>query len=186
MSVQPTRLAHAGLLAVVASAFAIPATAFADHKDGHRGKPESPGKSLEAHDKDKKDKGEKGEKGDNGKKLGHNAKGDGPRSETESQAPAPAPVAAQAPSLAPAAPAVLPPCTSKRYIKLTLGRRANIRRAKVLLNGRSVGVAFGKRKVTARIDLRKRVKGTYVVRTVVVTKKLRIKTGTRRYRVCGG
>jgi hypothetical protein len=67
-----------------------------------------------------------------------------------------------------------------------VGKRRFVRRARVLLNGRTVTVAYGKRNVTARIDLRGRVKGTYVVRTIVVTKGLRIKTRTRRYRVCGG
>ena len=94
-------------------------------------------------------------------------------------------VTATAPSLSPP-PAALPPCVSKRYFKITLGKRRSVRRARVLLNGRAVTVSYGKRKVKARIDLRGRIKGTYVVRTVVVTKRLRIKTGTRRYRVCGG
>ncbi|HEX8085669.1 MAG TPA: hypothetical protein VF529_15360 [Solirubrobacteraceae bacterium] len=102
------------------------------------------------------------------------------------QAPAaPAPVAATAPSQSPTV-IVLPPCTSKRYFRITLGKRRNLRSARVLLNGRPVAITRGKRKWTARIDLRHRVKGTYVVRTVVVTKRMRIKTGTRRYRVCGG
>ena len=81
---------------------------------------------------------------------------------------------------------VLPPCTSKRYFRIKLGKRKNIRTVRVLLNGRPIPVTRGKRNLTARIDLRHRVKGTYVVRTVVVTKRMRIKTGTRRYRVCGG
>ena len=192
MSVHPTRLVRAGLLAVAASIFVMPSSALADHKDDHRGKPESPGKSLEAHDKDKKDKKDKGEKGkpespgksdeDHGKKLGHNEKGDGPRSETENQAP----VAAQAPSTVAPQTVVLPPCTSSRYFKITVGKRKNIRRARVLLNGKTVSVSYGKRKVKARIDLRGRVKGTYMVTTVVVTKKNRIKTRTRTYKVCGG
>jgi hypothetical protein len=179
MSVQPTRLARAGVLAVAAGALIMPSAALAHHKGGHEGKPEHPGNSAEAH---AKNEAKKEGKKDNGKKLGHNAKGDGPRSETEA-APAAAPVAASAPSQSPV---VTPPCTSKRYFKITLGRRANVRRARVLLNGKIVTVSYGKRKVTARIDLRNRVKGTYVVRTVVVTKRLRIRTGTRRYRVCGG
>lgn len=101
------------------------------------------------------------------------------------QDPAPAPVQGSAPSQSPQV-VVLPPCTSKRYFRIKLGKRKNIRRARVLLNGRPVAITRGRRNVTARIDLRHRVKGTYVVRTVVVTKRLRIKTGTRRYRVCGG
>jgi hypothetical protein len=100
-------------------------------------------------------------------------------------APAPAPAEGGAASQSPAVVA-LPPCTSKRYFRITLGKRKNVRRARVLLNGKPVTVRYGKRRVTARIDLRHRVKRTYVVRTVVVTKRLRIKTGTRRYRVCGG
>lgn len=101
------------------------------------------------------------------------------------QAQPPAPVEGAAPSQSPTV-VVLPACTSKRYFRVTLGKRKNVKRARVLLNGKRVSVKRGKRKVFARIDLRHRVKGTYVVRTVVVTKKLRIKTGTRRYRVCGG
>ncbi|HEX8205160.1 MAG TPA: hypothetical protein VF587_03775 [Solirubrobacteraceae bacterium] len=100
-------------------------------------------------------------------------------------APTPAPAEGSASSQSPTV-VVLPPCTSKRYFKITLGRTKNVRRARVLLNGKRVAVTRGKRKVTARIDLRHRVKRTYVVRTVVVFKNLRIKTGTRRYRVCGG
>ena len=96
-------------------------------------------------------------------------------------APVPGGASSQSPTVV-----VLPPCTSKRYFRITLGKRKDVRRARVLLNGRPVPVTRGERKVTARIDLRHRVKGTYVVRTVVVTKRLRIKTGTRRYRVCGG
>lgn len=101
------------------------------------------------------------------------------------QAQPPAPVEGAAPSQSPMV-VMLPACTSRRYFRITLGKRKNVRRARVLLNGKRVSVKRGKRKVFARIDLRHRVKGTYVVRTVVVTKKLRIKTGTRRYRVCGG
>ena len=35
---------------------------------------------------------------------------------------------------------VLPPCTSKRYFRITLGRTKNIKRARVLLNGKRVAV----------------------------------------------
>jgi hypothetical protein len=108
-----------------------------------------------------------------------------PAAQAETPAPAPAPAQGTASSHSPQV-VVLPPCTSKRFFRITLGKRKNVKRARVLLNGRAIAITRGKRKVTARIDLRHRVKGTYVVRTVVVTKSLRIRTGTRRYRVCGG
>ena len=200
MSVQLGRAWRAALLVAIATAIAVPSAALAkpgenkgkgdDKKDDtpavcdrEAKGPQSPG--LQKHGKtppgqakktpDTKPCADKPEKDKDGEQQ---ATGDQPA------APA-APVEGGASSQSPTV-VVLPPCTSKRYFRITLGKRKNVRRARVLLNGKRVAVTRGKRKVTARIDLRHRVKGTYVVRTVVVTKRLRIKTGTRRYRVCGG
>jgi hypothetical protein len=206
MSVQLGRAWRAALVVAIAAALAVPSAVLAkpgenkgkgdDKKDntpavcdrGGEG-PQSPG--LEKNGKtppgqakkspDTKpcaDKPEKDKDKEKDKDGEQEATGDQP-------AAPPAPVQGGASSQSPTV-VVLPPCTSKRYFRITLGKRKNVKRARVLLNGKRVAVTRGKRKVTARIDLRHRVKGTYVVRTVVVTKKLRIKTGTRRYRVCGG
>ena len=172
-----------------------------DHDQGHdndKDKGDGPDKDKgHGNDKDKGKGKDDDDKPGNGPQLcvgkdnmrpSHHANGSTQCPEDEQQQEQPAPttgVTASAPSLSPA-PAALPACTSKRYFKITLGKRRAVRRARVLLNGRLVSVSYGKRNVTARIDLRHRVKGTYIVRTVVVSKKFRIKTGTRRYRVCGG
>jgi hypothetical protein len=193
MSVQPLRLVRACLLAAVAAALVAPSGVLAKPKD--HGKHEGNKKDDPAVcDRDAKGPQSPGlEK--NGKTPPGQAKktqdshpcdkdAEEPPAPTD-QAAAPAPASGSASSQSPQV-VVLPPCTSKRFFRITLGKRKNIRRARVLLNGRPIAITRGKRKLTARIDLRHRVKGTYVVRTVVVTKRLRIKTGTRRYRVCGG
>jgi hypothetical protein len=199
MSVQIRRALRAALLVAITAALVVPSAVLAKPgKDKGKGNdkdnapavcerdakgPDAPGLEKHGHvppgqakktpdtkpcDKDKDKDGEE-------------------QQPTADQAPAPAPAPAQggASSQSPQV-IVLPPCTSKRYFRITLGRTKNVKRARVLLNGKRVAVTRGKRKVTARIDLRHRVKRTYVVRTVVVFKNLRIKTGTRRYRVCGG
>jgi hypothetical protein len=60
-----------------------------------------------------------------------------------------------------------------------------VRKARVLLNGKAIAVSKGKKRTTALIDLRRRAKGTYTVRTFVVTKRGGLLTGTRRFRTCG-
>jgi hypothetical protein len=195
MSVHPTRLRawRMALLVAFAAALIVPAGVLAKAKDDKPGKTdpavcERDGKGPESPGHKKNGKTPPGQ----AKKTQYSHPCDKdeetpPPAATEHPAPAPAPAPASgsASSQSPLV-VVLPPCTSKRYFRITLGKRKNVRQARVLLNGRPIPVTRGKRKVTARIDLRHRVKGTYVVRSVVVTKRLRIRTGTRRYRVCGG
>ena len=76
-------------------------------------------------------------------------------------------------------------CVSRRYLRLRLSKTYGAAKARVLLNGRGVSVKRTKRYgLSAVIDLRKRVKGTYSVRIAVVTKRGKIVTGTRRFRTC--
>jgi hypothetical protein len=76
-------------------------------------------------------------------------------------------------------------CVSRRYLRLRLSKTYGAAKARVLLNGRKVRVKKTKRYgLTALIDLRKQVKGTYVVRIAVVTKRGRLVTATRRFRTC--
>jgi hypothetical protein len=198
MSVQTRRASRAALLVALAAALVVPSAVLADpgkgKAKGHDKKddgnapavcerdakgPQSPG--LEKNGKTPRGQAKKT---DDAKPCNKDKAGEEQQPAAD-QAPAPAPVQGSAPSQSPTV-VVLPPCTSKRYFRITLGRTKNVKKARVLLNGKRVAVTRGKRKVTARIDLRHRVKRTYVVRTVVVFKNLRIKTGTRRYRVCGG
>ncbi len=194
MSVQLRRAWRATLLVALTAALVVPSSVLAkpgENKGKGDGKKDNEPAVCE---RDAKEKGNGKIPPGQAKKTadmkpcgdtppGH-AKKDDEQQPAAEQAP-PGPVQGGSASQSPAV-VVLPPCTSKRYFRITLGKRRNVRRARVLLNGRPVAVTRGKRKVTARIDLRHRVKGTYVVRTVVVTKRMRIKTGTRRYRVCGG
>ncbi len=195
MSVNPTRLRHAwraALLVAVTAALLAPSGALAKPGKGKAvGQSDNDPAVCEREPRENKHgKVPPGQakKTEDSKPCNKDEKGKGGEEEQQpaaTQQAAPAPVAAAAPSQTPQV-IVLPPCTSKRYFRITLGKRKNVLRARVLLNGKRVATTRGKRKVTAVIDLRRRVKGTYVVRTVVVTKRLRIKTGTRRYRVCGG
>ena len=196
MSVQPTRLVRAGLLAAAASLVVMPSAAVADDKQ-EKAEQKQEKSELKAHqkqekselkDKQKQEKQELKEHQKEEKDQLKNEHKQEKKDKSDDSSETPAPVAAQAPSTAAPAPqtVVLPPCTSNRYFKIKLGKRKNIRRARVLLNGKTVSVSYGKRRVKARIDLRGRVKGTYMVTSIVVTKKNRIKTRTRTYRVCGG
>ena len=206
MSVQIRRALRAALLVAITAALVVPSAVLAkpgkdkgkgnDAKDNTPAVCERDGKGPDAPGLEKNGKTppgqakktqdgppcdkEKDKDKDKGGEEQQPAAGQAPAA-----APAPAPAQGSASSQSPQV-IVLPPCTSKRYFRITLGRTKNVKRARVLLNGKRVAVTRGKRKVTARIDLRHRVKRTYVVRTVVVFKNLRIKTGTRRYRVCGG
>jgi cell division septation protein DedD len=192
MSVHPIRPVRACVLAAVAAALLVPSGAVA--------KPKGHGKAVGKTDNDPAvcEREAQGPQSPGLEKNGKTPPGQAKKTEdakpcSKDAAPAPAAAEQPAPSSVPgSAPSqspqvvVLPPCTSKRYFRITLGKRKNVKRARVLLNGRPIPITRGKRKVTALIDLRRRVKGTYVVRTVVVSKRLRIRTGTRRYRVCGG
>jgi hypothetical protein len=182
-----------------------------DHGDDHRGKGKAKGKGkgksrghAYGHDKGHDDNGhhygqDKGHD-DNGQHNGHDKgdddhghdKGDdnssGPKSES---APAAASAPAQlqpiaSPSLAGLANQVLKPrvCTSRRSVTIRLDRGYKVRAARVLLNGHLVRVVRHHKKVTSTINLRSRARGTYTVRTVVVTKGNKIRIGTRRYTTC--
>ncbi|HEX2087934.1 MAG TPA: hypothetical protein VHF89_19765 [Solirubrobacteraceae bacterium] len=196
MSVHPTRVRalRAALLALAVTALVLPAGVMAKPGKDH-------GKAVGKSENDPAvcDRDAKGPQSPGLQKNGKTPPGQAKKTEEAKpcskdepkkadEAPAEQPAAGTSGSASSQSPQVIvvPPCTSKRYFRITLGKRKNIRRARVLLNGRPVSVSWGKRRVTARIDLRHRVKRTYVVRSVVVTKRLRIKTGTRRYRVCGG
>lgn len=194
MSVHLFRPVRVCVLAAAAALLLVPAAALAKPKEGkHEGKKDNDPAVCDREAKGPQSPGlEKNGKTPPGqaKKTEDTKPCNKDEDKPAEQAPAAdqqggGPVTATAPSQSPQV-VNLPPCTSKRYIRITLGKRKNIRRARVLLNGKRVAVSWGKRKVTVAIDLRHRVKRTYVVRTVVVTKRLRIKTGTRRYRVCGG
>ena len=191
MSVQTLRLARGCLLAAIATALVVPSGVLAKPKD--HGKQDGKKDDPAVCDRDGKGPQSPGLQ-KNGKTPPGQAKKtqDAHPCDMDEQAPEqpaadqPAPPASGTASSQSPQVVVLPPCTSKRFFRITLGKRKNIRSARVLLNGRAIAITRGKKKWTARIDLRHRVKGTYVVRTVVVTKRLRIRTGTRRYRVCGG
>jgi len=75
-------------------------------------------------------------------------------------------------------------CVSRRYFRIRLGRSKNVRSARVTLDGRRITIRRGRRYVTALIDLRRRVKGTYVVRITVRTKRGNRVRKTRRFRTC--
>ena len=134
------------------------------------------------------DKPEKPNNGNNGNK-GKDGK-DGKDGQTVAP-PAPAPAAAPAPApvttVAPSSTAKLPPCVKGKWFKVKLNRWGAVRRARVLLNGKPITVKLAKkgRKAYAVVDLRHRKAGTYVVRQSIVTRSGKLRTGTRRYRLCG-
>ena len=98
---------------------------------------------------------------------------------------APAAVATTAASLAAPVAAPAGSCTARKAFRLRLDRKGRVRTARVKLNGRAIPVTRGKRgRASVLVDLRKRVAGTYTVRTTVVTRKGKLVTGTHRYRVC--
>ena len=120
----------------------------------------------------------------------------GPRQGDPAAAPSAAPTtvtvveraSAAAPVVTTAASSAGPaaPCVGRKAFRLRLDKRGRVRRARVLLNGRAIPVTRGKRgRASVLVDLRKRIAGTYTVRTTVVTRKGRLVTGTKRYRVCG-
>jgi hypothetical protein len=195
MSVHPTRLRalRVGLLVAVAAALTLPAGVLAkpkEHAKPHKDDPavcdrNAQGPQSPGLEKNGKTPPGQAKKTQDAKPCDKDEEPTPQPAAEQPAAPAPGPAEGVASSQSPAV-VVLPPCTSKRYFRITLGKRKTIRTVRVLLNGRPIPVTRGKRKVTARIDLRHRVKGTYVVRTVVVTKRLRLRTGTHRYRVCGG
>ena len=181
--------------------------------DNGKGKPgkgnDKPGKGpkdkqCDGPDRDRgcgndKDKGGKGpdkpcdgpdkDKGCGNDKPGHDDKGKG-------NDPAPTAANTQTVIVQPSSPTSSSPtfvsgsansaqCVSRRYLRLRLSKTYGAAKARVLLNGRGVSVKRTKRYgLSAVIDLRKRVKGTYSVRIAVVTKRGKIVTGTRRFRTC--
>ena len=92
-------------------------------------------------------------------------------------APAAAPVSAAASSSA-------GKCEKRRVFRMTL-HKGRARTASVKLNGRAIRVTKGKRKTSVLVNTRGRKNTNFTVRYTVVTKKGRLKTGTRRFRTCG-
>lgn len=77
-------------------------------------------------------------------------------------------------------------CASRRVVTLRLERDYRVSTASVKLNGKTLAVRRTGRGLVAVVDLRGRGRGTYTVRTTVVTKGGRIRLGTRRFRTCRG
>ena len=75
-------------------------------------------------------------------------------------------------------------CEKRRSFRMTL-HKGRARTASVKLNGRAIRVTKGKRKTSVRINTRGLKNKDFTVRYTVVTKKGRLKTGTRRFRTCG-
>jgi hypothetical protein len=148
---------------------------------------DNPGKG---HDKDNPGKGHdkghgKGHDKDKGKDH-DNGKGNDRDSDNSAPQSVPAPSAALGSSLTNAVTQVTSSrvCTSRRAVTIRLDRGYRVRTARVLLNGRLVRVVRHNKRVTASINLRGRAKGTYTVRTVVVTKGNKIRIGSRKYMTC--
>jgi hypothetical protein len=75
-------------------------------------------------------------------------------------------------------------CTSKRAVTIRLDGGYRVRAARVLLDGKLVGVKRHGKRLTATIDLRNRAKGTYTVHTVVVTEGNKIRVTRRTFQTC--
>ncbi|HEX8101731.1 MAG TPA: TIM-barrel domain-containing protein, partial [Solirubrobacteraceae bacterium] len=73
-------------------------------------------------------------------------------------------------------------CRSKRVFRIHLRRK--LRRAKVSVDGRRVRVRRRSGRLTARVDLRGKRRGTYRVRVVGFTRRGRRLTGVRTYHTC--
>ena len=201
MSVHPTpaRLTRCGLLVACASLALTPAAASAKPKDKSDDRPAVCSHELPP--------GIAKKGGDLPPGIAKKVEGDGPPCEKPAGPEAPAPaeetaaappivvnvtvpapvVAAPAPVSTTAASVAAPAgsCARRKAFRLHLDRKGRVRKAQVKLNGRKVAVKRGKRgRASVLIDLRDRVAGTYTVRTTVVTRKGKLVTGTRRYRVC--
>jgi len=77
-------------------------------------------------------------------------------------------------------------CLSRRAFTIRLRRPdgQRLRAARVRVGGRPVRVVRRRGRLTARVDLRGRPRGTVTVRATVVTRSGRRATETRRYRTC--
>ena len=75
-------------------------------------------------------------------------------------------------------------CEKRRVFRMTL-HKGRAKTASVKLNGRAIRATKGKRKTSVRINTRGQKNKNFTVRFSVVTKKGRLKTGTRRFRTCG-
>jgi fibro-slime domain-containing protein len=109
---------------------------------------------------------------------------------TDTPPPAPSPVPT-APTEQVTPPPVTPPtaelpCQRRRSFSITIAakRGTRLRRATVKLNGKALKTKRSGRGFTAKVDLRKRPPGTYTVRIRSVTTKGKVRTETRRYRLC--
>jgi hypothetical protein len=186
-----------------APGFVVASVQHDDHGDDDRGKGKDKGKGkgkdkpkgrghAYGHAKDKQHG--RGHAYGHDKDHGHDDKGDDHSSDDKPAPAAPAAAAPAAaslqpiasPSLAGLAKQVLNPraCTSRRAVSIRLDRGYEVRAARVLLNGHLVRVVRHDKKVSSTIDLRSRARGTYTVRTVVVTKGNKIRIGTRRFTTC--
>ena len=133
------------------------------------------------NDKPGKDKPGKDKPGKPGKP------GKGPDKPAQPQAPAAAPQQAVAPAAVvttslPSRAKVA--CASRRTITITIGRKSDIRRNSVRINGKKASTRIRNGKVVALVDLRKMPKGIYTIKTRATMKDGDVKTGTRRYRTC--
>ena len=75
-------------------------------------------------------------------------------------------------------------CTSRRTITITIGRKSDIRRSTIRVNGKKAVTRIRRGKVVTTVDLRKLPKGIYTIKTRAVMTDGDVKTGTRRYRTC--
>ena len=208
MTVSSLRPARTIALAATAAALIAPAAAFADKPadkgacegksftppglDGRESMPPgiakkhakggAPCDKPSKPDKPGKD-GKDGPDGDNGK--GNDGKNGADAQPTVVtvvvQQPAPAATSIASTTKKPVA------CVKGRRFKVKLTKWGAVRRARVLLNGRVLKTKIAKkgRRAHVVVDLRNRKAGTYVLRQSVVTRSGKLRTGTRRYRVCG-
>ena len=98
---------------------------------------------------------------------------------------APAAPAAPAATISASSASQSGPCEKRRVFRIVLDRGGRARSARVLLNGRAISVTRGKKQTSVLLDMRGRANRSFTVRHTVVTKKGRLKTGTRRFRTCG-
>lgn len=188
----------------VIAVLAVPSAALADPGNGHgKGQANGHGKSAEkgvgwagpdngkehggGNASDGPDRNNGNDKPGKDKPGKPDKPGKGPEKPAQSQAPAAAPQQAAAP--AGVVTTSLPSrakvaCASRRTITITIGRKSDIRRNSVRINGKKTSTRIRNGKVVALVDLRKMPKGTYTIKTRATMKDGDVKTGTRRYRTC--
>lgn len=184
MSETPTSLlCRAGTLAAAAAlALALPVAALAKDKDGAG---EAPTACADA----------KQSKHPHGGAPGLSKKADAMPECRDADEPAAPPAAAPAAppavvdaaapvsAAAPSSSAPAGRCEKRRTFRITL-HKGRVRTARVTLNGRAIPITRGRRRTSVLLDMRGRRNQRFTVRHTVVTKKGRLKTGTRRFRTC--